>query len=75
MKNDPKYIQGIPDLTLIYKDTYVMLECKRRSNSNKQANQGHYVNQIKEMGGRAYFIYPDNLEEVLDEISRDLGTT
>ena len=28
MKNDPNYIQGIPDLIVLYNDRWAALECK-----------------------------------------------
>ena len=28
LKNDPNYIQGIPDLSIFYKDKWATLECK-----------------------------------------------
>ena len=75
MKNDPTYIQGIPDLTMLYKNTFVALECKRSIEEMKdpRPNQQWYVDEINRMGGLAYFIYPENKEKVLDEISRYVG--
>ena len=29
MKNDPTYIQGIPDLLVLHKDKWASLECKK----------------------------------------------
>ena len=29
LKNDPTCIQGIPDITVLYKDKYAMLETKK----------------------------------------------
>lgn len=29
LKNDPNYIQGIPDLTIFYKNKWATLECKK----------------------------------------------
>ena len=73
MKNDPTYIQGIPDLTMLYKNSFVAFECKRSANASKQPNQEWYVNEINKMGGIAYFIYPENMEETINDISRKLG--
>ncbi len=67
MKNDPNYIQGIPDLTVLYKDKWAFLECKKSSNAAKQANQPYYISYAdKNSFGR--FIYPENKEEVLNEL-------
>ena len=33
MKSDPNYIQGIPDLLILYKDKWDSLECKKSANS------------------------------------------
>lgn len=74
MKNDPTYIQGIPDLTMLYKNTFVAFECKRSETASRQPNQEWYINEIKKMGGLAYFIYPENMEEIIDDIFRNIGT-
>lgn len=42
MKNDPTYIQGIPDLLILHKDRWAALECKKRANAKKQPNQEYY---------------------------------
>ena len=67
VKNDPTYIQGIPDLTVFYKDRWAMLEVKATANSKEQPNQRYYVEQMDSMSFAA-FIHPDNEEEVLDEL-------
>ena len=68
LKNDAHYIQGIPDLTLIFKDRCYILECKKDEGSNRLFNQRMYIAKINEMGGFARFIYPENEKEILDEI-------
>lgn len=67
MKNDPNYIQGIPDLTVLYKDRWALLECKRSSNGAKQKNQDKYVEKCNEMSF-SRFVYPENRDSVLDEL-------
>lgn len=69
LKNDPNYIQGIPDLTILYKDNWAFLECKRNSKAHKQSNQEDYIRIANEMSfGR--FICPENKEEVLNELQQ-----
>ena len=65
MKNDSSYIQGIPDLLILYKDKWASLEVKKAANANRQPNQEYYVNQMNEMSF-SRFIFPENKEEVLN---------
>lgn len=68
-KNDSGYIQGIPDITIYYGKTYAMLECKKDEQAPHQPNQEYYVNKINSMSF-ASFIFPENKEEVLNEMER-----
>lgn len=67
MKNDSSYIQGIPDLLILYKDKWASLEVKKAANANKQPNQEYYVNQMNEMSF-SRFIFPENKESVLNDL-------
>lgn len=71
-KLDPNHIQGIPDLLVLYGDRYALLENKRSANASKQPNQDYYVNQILEWGAYSAFIYPENKEEILNELQQAL---
>ena len=67
LKNDSSYLQGIPDLTIFYKDKWATLECKKSANASHQPNQDYYVDQMNEMSF-SRFIYPENEQEVLAEL-------
>lgn len=67
MKLDSGYIQGIPDLLVLYKKKWATLECKRTANANKQPNQEYYVDKMNKMSF-SRFIFPENKEEVLNDL-------
>lgn len=69
MKNDPSYIQGIPDLIVLYQDKWATLECKKSAGAEKQPNQNYYVERMDEMSF-SRFIYPENKEEILNELQQ-----
>lgn len=71
MKNDPGYIQGIPDLIVLYGDKWATLEVKKSEGSSHQPNQDYYVKKMNEMSFSA-FVYPENEQEVLDELEQAL---
>ena len=69
MKNDASYIQGIPDLLVLYKNKWASLECKRTANAKKQPNQEYYVGKMDDMSF-SRFICPENKEEVIYELQK-----
>lgn len=69
VKNDPTIIQGIPDLTIMYKDKWASLECKVSSKAAKQPNQQYWVDKMNSMSF-SRFIYPENRVEVLNELEQ-----
>ena len=72
LKNDPNYIQGIPDLLVLYKEHWAALECKRSAHEKPRPNQPEYVEQMDGMSF-ASFIYPENKEEVLNGLFKTFG--
>lgn len=73
LKNDSNYMQGVPDLILLWQDRWAMLEVKADEDSVEQPNQQWHVSRLDEMSYAA-FVYPGNEEEVLDEIQRQFET-
>lgn len=69
LKNDPNYIQGIPDLLVLIGKNWLALECKRYKDAHRQVNQEYYISKMNDMS-YARFIYPDNEQEVLDELQQ-----
>lgn len=73
MKNDPDYIQGIPDLTVLYKNKWATLECKRGEKASHRPNQDYYVDKMNAMSF-SRFVSPDNKEEVLRDLQSAFGS-
>jgi hypothetical protein len=74
IKNDARDRQGLPDILILHKKRWGMLEVKLTGDSAVQPNQEHYVNLFNEMSF-ASFINPTNEESVLHDLQRSLGLT
>lgn len=71
LKNDADYIQGIPDLIVLYKKHWAALECKKSATASHRPNQDYYVKGMDKMSF-ARFIWPENKEEVLNDMVKSL---
>lgn len=69
-KNETK--QGIPDLTVLWKNNWALLECKKSRTASHQPNQDYYVGMANNMSF-SRFVYPENKQEVLDELQQAFG--
>lgn len=69
MKNDPTYIQGIPDLLVLYKNKWGALEVKKDGKASHRPNQDHYIAKMNQMSF-ASFIDPETKEDVLNGLSK-----
>lgn len=71
------YVQGFPDLMVLYKTQWVALECKRKTptrDDDYEPNQEWWIRELDEMGYAA-MICPENRKEIIDEVFRTFGIT
>lgn len=75
-KLDPSFIQGIPDLLILWNDRWATLEVKKsiRERNKPRPNQEYYVNLMNEMSFSS-FIFPENKEEVLHDLEEAFRNT
>ena len=67
LKNDPTYLQGIPDLTVFNNDKWATLEVKKSANATHQPNQDYYVEMMDRMSF-SRFVYPENRDAVFSDL-------
>ena len=72
MKTDPSYIQGIPDILVLFKNKWASLEIKRSAKARRRPNQEYYVDKMNNMSF-SRFIYPENYRDIVDELKRFFG--
>lgn len=72
LKNDPRQLQGVPDLLILYKKWWGALEVKLDS-GREEPNQAYYVTMMDKMSF-ASFISPSTEAEVLRAIQRSIRT-
>ena len=73
LKNDPNYLQGVPDLLVLYGRHWASLECKKDSKAPYRPNQEYYIGMMNDMSFSSV-IYPENREEVLNELQQSFET-
>ena len=66
-------IQGFPDILILHKNRWAMLECKKSKDASHRPNQDYYVNKLDNMSF-ARFIYPENKKEVLHDLQSTLSS-
>ena len=67
LKNDPTYLQGIPDLTVFNNDRWATLEVKKSANASHQPKQDYYVEMMDRMSF-SRFVYPENRDAVFSDL-------
>lgn len=74
LKTDPSHIQGFPDLLFLQNRFWAALEVKRAEHSVCQSNQEYWVDRLDQLSF-SRFIYPSNLDRVLDELDAAVWNT
>lgn len=74
MKLDTDYQQGIPDLLILFNDMWAILEVKAYGGAPQQPNQDYFIEKFNDMSFGA-FIYPENEDEVLNDLQSAFGLT
>lgn len=67
-----EYIQGIPDLLILWGPHWATLEVKASAHARARPNQPYYVDKMNRMSFSA-FIYPENEEKVLHDLQLAFG--
>jgi hypothetical protein len=70
LKNDEQLCPGIFDLVMLWGPWYAAIEVKRNAAAPYRPNQEYYLDLVVQMGGLAFTLYPENEEEVLNEIQQ-----
>jgi len=72
IKNDANAMPGIPDLLILWRKHWALLETKRVTKSRKRPNQDFYIDVLNDMSFAA-FVNQENKEEVLDALQQSFG--
>lgn len=67
LMGNASYLQGVPDILILWHNMWAALECKDRRSSRTEPNQKYYVEMMDRMSFAA-FIYPENREIVLNDL-------
>lgn len=72
LKNDGSNTpQGFPDILILFHNKWAVLEFKRSKDAHREPNQQYYIDRLGTMSF-ARFIYPENKEDVLNDLQRAL---
>lgn len=73
VENDPAKHQGIPDLLILFKGFWAMLELKISASAPMRPNQEYLIRHFDNMSFAA-LIYPENEEQVLSDLQSAFGS-
>lgn len=69
LKNDANYIQGFPDLLILFRNRWAALEVKQSPGASLRPNQRWWLTKLDEMSYSS-LVYPENKEEVLRDLQQ-----
>src|SRR5699024_7699727 len=72
LKTDPNFIQGFPDLLVLFGSRWAALECKRSASASHRPNQEFYIARLHSMSYSS-FVYPENEEQVFHDLQQAFG--
>lgn len=76
LKNDSGYMQGVPDLSIFYKDMWAMLEVKSKAPEKPEdfePNQEWHLERFNVLSFAAC-VFPENEKEVLNALQRSFAS-
>lgn len=72
LKNDPNFMQGVPDILILYNDQWAMLEVKLSGAAGIRPNQRYYIGLLDNMSF-ASFINPQTERQILHDLQQSFG--
>ena len=66
-KNDANYRQGVPDLLILFRGKWALLEVKKSANEKPRPNQPYYVAWAQRNSYGA-FVFPENRDQIVKEL-------
>jgi len=69
-KQDATTLKGFPDTLVILEGVTIFIEYKKAKNAKYQEGQKMWHDRLEDAGHFAFYVYPENAEEILKEIER-----
>ena len=69
-KQDATTLKGFPDCICILEGVTIFIEYKKSKRAKYQEGQKMWHDKLEEAGHFAFYVYPENADEILKEIER-----